>query len=122
MLTLPIKKKWFDMILNEEKKEEYREIKPYYDTRFLNLWGFPKSEFENVKDLLRVKETENTRMIALRNGYSRDSCYVNVCCSLRIGYGKTEWGATENECYILEFKPFSEFSNKVDWGKDEKPD
>ena len=29
MLTLPIKKKWFDMILSGEKKEEYREIKPY---------------------------------------------------------------------------------------------
>lgn len=25
MLTLPIKKKWFDMILSGEKKEEYRE-------------------------------------------------------------------------------------------------
>ena len=29
MLTLPIKKKWFDMIVSGEKKEEYREIKPY---------------------------------------------------------------------------------------------
>ena len=29
MLTLPIKKKWFDMILSGEKKEEYREIKPF---------------------------------------------------------------------------------------------
>ena len=27
MLTLPIKKQWFDMILSGEKKEEYREIK-----------------------------------------------------------------------------------------------
>lgn len=34
MLTLPIKKKWFDMIVSGEKKEEYREIKPYYDSRF----------------------------------------------------------------------------------------
>lgn len=34
MLTLPIKKKWFDMIVAGEKKEEYRDIKPYYDTRF----------------------------------------------------------------------------------------
>ena len=34
MLTLPIKKKWFDMIKSGEKKEEYREIKPYYTSRF----------------------------------------------------------------------------------------
>ena len=27
MLTLPIKKQWYDMILSGEKKEEYREIK-----------------------------------------------------------------------------------------------
>ena len=36
MLVLPIKKKWFDMILSSQKKEEYREIKPYYKTRFYN--------------------------------------------------------------------------------------
>lgn len=29
MLVLPIKKQWFDMIISGEKKEEYREIKPY---------------------------------------------------------------------------------------------
>lgn len=40
MLTLPIKKKWFDMIVSGEKKEEYREIKPYYDSRFMNALGF----------------------------------------------------------------------------------
>ena len=40
MLTLPIKKKWFDMIVSGEKKEEYREIKPYYDSRFMNAFGF----------------------------------------------------------------------------------
>ena len=37
MLTLPIKKKWFDMIKSGEKKEEYREFKPYYTTRFNNI-------------------------------------------------------------------------------------
>ena len=34
ILTLPIKKRWFDLIASGEKKEEYREIKPYYQTRF----------------------------------------------------------------------------------------
>ena len=36
MLVLPIKKKWFEMIASGEKKEEYREIKPYWVTRFNN--------------------------------------------------------------------------------------
>ena len=35
MLILPIKKKWFDMIASGEKKEEYREIKTYWTSRFL---------------------------------------------------------------------------------------
>lgn len=36
MLVLPIKKKWFDMIASGEKKEEYREVKEYYNKRFSN--------------------------------------------------------------------------------------
>ena len=32
MLILPIKGKWFNMILSGDKQEEYREIKPYYTT------------------------------------------------------------------------------------------
>ena len=40
MLTLPIKRKWFDMILSGEKKEEYREIKPYYESRLPVHFGY----------------------------------------------------------------------------------
>ena len=39
MLTLPIKKKWYDMILTGEKKEEYREIKDFYKGRLGGLAG-----------------------------------------------------------------------------------
>ncbi len=37
MLILPIKSKWFNMILSGDKQEEYREIKPYYTTRFKKI-------------------------------------------------------------------------------------
>lgn len=37
MLTLTIKRKWFNMILSGEKKEEYRDIKDYYKSRFSRL-------------------------------------------------------------------------------------
>lgn len=33
MLTLPIKKKWYDMILAGIKKEEYREIREVKEDR-----------------------------------------------------------------------------------------
>jgi hypothetical protein len=36
-ITLNVKKKWFDMELSGEKKEEYREIKEFSVTRFLQM-------------------------------------------------------------------------------------
>ena len=43
MLILSIKKQWFNMIKEGKKKEEYREIKPYYTTRFKNILGEEKN-------------------------------------------------------------------------------
>lgn len=80
MLTLPIKKKWFDLIKNGIKKEEYREIKPYYDKRFRTIpCGY----------------------IAFRNGYSKTSPTIVCLCKLRIGIGKEEWGAEPNKMYYV---------------------
>lgn len=40
MLILPIKRKWFNMILSGEKREEYREMKPYWEIRLRNYFGW----------------------------------------------------------------------------------
>lgn len=88
MLTLPIKKKWFDMILLGEKTEEYREIKPYYTSRLRNIWGYPAYWHE-------IHE------IRLRNGYSNQSPSIKVKCSLSIGCGKEEWGAEKGKAYYI---------------------
>lgn len=48
MLILPIKSKWFNMILSGDKQEEYREIKPYYTTRFKKIFEmYPNSNIPN---------------------------------------------------------------------------
>lgn len=89
MLILPIKKRWFDMIKSGEKKEEYRELKKYYHTRFKKIFGL------DYKD--------KTAEIMFRNGYRTDSPKLKCKCKLRIGQGKTELGAEESkEYYILE--------------------
>ena len=49
MLILPIKKQWYDMILSGEKKEEYREIKPYYEKRFSTYFMGENSLLVNGK-------------------------------------------------------------------------
>ncbi len=118
MLILPIKKKWFDMILSGEKKEEYREIKEYYETRFQNLFGaitihplYPpdnfldRSEFELLQGEAVPEEIrkDSVQEIIFRNGYSKDSKAIKARCKLRIGKGKSEWGAEpDKQYYILE--------------------
>lgn len=57
-LILPIKKKWYDMISSGEKEEEYREIKPYWTSRFMKKLGLSKSETEWFHKLLAREEKQ----------------------------------------------------------------
>lgn len=91
MLVLPIKKKWFDMIISGEKLEEYREIKPYYTTRFTNLFG----------DLNDGETTRNHRVIKLQNGYGYCSPFAIVEVTVREDFGVKEWGAEPLELYYV---------------------
>lgn len=88
MLTLPIKKQWFDMILSGEKKEEYRSLTPYYETRFRNVWGYPAYWGEQ-------------HQIKFRNGYSANSPSFVANCTLNIKTGNVEWGAEEGVKYYV---------------------
>lgn len=91
MLVLPIKKQWFDMILSGEKKEEYREYKEYYTTRFSKVFdmcdGFPV--------------TDEVRELKFRNGYHTDSPSFVAECRLRVDEGRTEWGAEAGVVYYV---------------------
>lgn len=104
MLILPIKKKWYDMILSGEKKEEYRDVTPYYTARFRNVaWLSPIYKRETVEEIFRrwPDGGASCRLI-LKNGYSYDSPAVLVTGRVRIGKGRPEWGAEEGkEYYIL---------------------
>jgi hypothetical protein len=83
MLTLPIKKKWFDMIKSGNKKEEYREIKPYWTSRFSKYnWALP---FE----------------IIFRNGYGNSKPAIKCNVKLETDYGCTNWGAEIGKVYYV---------------------
>jgi len=83
VLHLTLKKKWFDMILSGQKKEEYREMKPYWSHRLLN---------------------KSFDVICFRNGYRKDApAFTIEFIKLLSGLGIVEWGAPEKEpVYILE--------------------
>lgn len=106
MLTLPIKKKWFDMILLREKKEEYREIKPYYETRFSRTFGFINcatfvADTEKFMNQLKDIGVGGSIFVCFRNGYSKKSPSFVAECTLSIGTGKEEWGAEKGEKYFI---------------------
>lgn len=104
MLTLPIKKKWFDMILSGEKKEEYREITPYYISRFrtvfeisYRLWDSRFIELFKQDKILKNKIFE----VKFRNGYSKISPSFIAKCTLSVGTGREEWGAEKGKEYFV---------------------
>lgn len=103
MLTLPIKKKWFDMIKSGEKKEEYREIKPYYDSRFKIFNSQSANNIFQSANLLtgEVNTYEHCQDIIFRNGYSGSSPCIKCKVYLSRGEGKPEWGAEPNKMYYV---------------------
>ena len=101
MLTLPIKKKWFDMIASGVKTEEYREMTPYYQVRFKNLWKLDQFNGSAIRE------------IRFQNGYSGDSPSFVAKCTLRTGTGKVEWGAEPGkQYYILKIHEISDTKRK----------
>lgn len=62
VLTLSVKKEWFDKIVSNEKKEEYREIKPYWVARlFYDMFGklSPKMVKELADSIAKYGDTEH---------------------------------------------------------------
>ena len=77
ILHLTLKRKWYDMIESGIKREEYREIKPYWEIRLAH------KKFDAV---------------CFQNGYSKDARRMTWevdCIVQSLGY--PEWGAPEKQ-------------------------
>lgn len=80
-LKLVLKGKWFNMILSGEKKEEYRELKPFWEKR--------------------LKEKEFDRVV-FYHGYRSDRPYMVLeCLGIEAGSGKENWGANPGQKYYV---------------------
>lgn len=99
MLTLPIKKKWFDMIISGEKKEEYREIKPYWTKRFLKT----DIEFktEAIINSMKQGHCSFTKTVIFKNGYRKNSPKLQCMVDITIGKGFKIWGAEPGKLYYV---------------------
>jgi len=95
-LNLTLKKKWFDMILSGEKKEEYREIKPYWCNRLTTL---PSNWKSNDVEQLICEVTDNEfvyfktyDVVTFKNGYAKNAPTITLKCELiYTGKAKPEW-------------------------------
>ena len=97
MLVLKIKKKWFEMIASGEKKEEYREIKPYWVTRFnneLDKMLNPIIPNDIEKDLVRYPLWMT---VYFRNVYGKNRPTLKCKVKLKIKEGREEWGAEKRK-------------------------
>ncbi len=95
MLTLPIKRQWYDMILCGQKREEYREDNSYYRSRFEKLFDLSP---EALADPVRQKAS----VLRLRNGYNAAADTMEITAVLQHGEGRPEWGAEPGKaCFIL---------------------
>ena len=92
ILKTTIKRKWYDLISEGIKKEEYREIKPYWTKRL---------------------EGRKYDSILFRNGYNSSS--PTVLCEY-LGYtkgvGNPDWGAPKEEVYIIKLGKVLEINGR----------
>ena len=90
-LVLPIKRKWFDMIIAGDKTEEYREIKPYWTKRFKTIGLLDDGG----------NPTHNKALVTFRNGYGKDAPEFMAWVTMDIGDGLRNWGAEPGARYYV---------------------
>ncbi len=117
VLYQPLKKEWYEMIEAGIKKEEYREIKPYYIPRFFEdrlsretIAGPLLDEFiSDLRDSGNVEQAADDFGLRLKD-------YDTVCFSygytkrrmlweykgITIGHGRPEWGAPDCKTFIIK--------------------
>jgi hypothetical protein len=115
-LHLVLKAKWYDMIANGNKREEYRELKPYWEKRLLDYNGLREyvSNYKNeiiakrllfpqrpaIEDVAHAFPRGYTEVMFHR-GYSNSNTICFKITDICIGEGKPEWGAEPNKQYFV---------------------
>ena len=90
MLTLPIKRKWYEMIVSGEKPEEYREPSEYWLKRLRKARYVQDIPY----DYCGLK-------LMIRSGYSKDAPLAIITLSkIDMGPGLEAWGAEPGHEYL----------------------
>lgn len=87
-LELILKNRWYDMIASGEKREEYREWKPYWLQRLGKC----------IDGIWILKAPD---IIRFRRGYTNLTMEFRVQC-MSYGTGNPQWGAPEEPVIIFK--------------------
>lgn len=108
ILHLTLKKKWFDMIASGEKKEEYRDVKPYWISRLVDGMGHPHSCADfNFKHKNGYEYSMDYAVgydyVEFRNGYRKDSprVLVKILDIVLDAATTSKWGAEYGKQYFI---------------------
>lgn len=94
ILDLPLKKKWYNMIESGEKREEYREIKPYWQERL--------ALYDNRDKLIGTNPCGYTH-VRFRYGNTKRAMLYQIDYMI-IGRGNPNWGAPKDkDVFIIKF-------------------
>ena len=109
ILHLPLKKQWYEMIESGVKTEEYREIKPYWEKRLIDY----KSVSADY-DRISFRRFVLGKWTDVCKEYPKGYTHVKFSCgytkrtmmfeleNIRMGKGRPEWGAPEEEVFIIK--------------------
>jgi len=89
MLVFPLKKEWYEKIKSGEKTIEYREVKPYWETRL-------KNEFMNRAGALNCP-------CIFRLGYTKEYMEAQII-GIEIVDGKDTDLRIDKPVYAISFK------------------
>lgn len=113
VLHLPLKKEWYQMIESGVKTEEYREIKPYWVQR-LTRYGNDKlngrlyAEFmSSSPEVLKYNIEQDLMTFADYTHVKFSYVYTKRTMAfeierITIGKGKPDWGAPDEDVFIIE--------------------
>ena len=113
-LTFNLKKEWFDKIKSGEKTHEYREVKPYWDKRFLKI-AFDLTDkiwFPTNLKYTRYLKTFIGLPIVFKCGYpksdDKDKILKAKIKSIKIINGKDTDLKIDKPVYDIEFELIKE--------------
>ena len=109
VLHLVLKSKWYDMIEIGIKKEEYREVKPYWIKRLCDEFYTDERCVTCIQDRcleclhkFNRYECKHYDAVCFSYGYTKRKMVFEIK-EISIGKGNPKWGAPDKEVFVIKF-------------------